>query len=92
MNASDWAAWVGAISGPGALVWQYFTRREDRRPKLIIGASLIGNDQPLSVNVLVTNEGSCTVTITAIEGTDTDAKDYPWNCEIMFPKSHTCSR
>jgi hypothetical protein len=69
MDASDWAAWVGAVTGVLALTWEVVKRfREGPRLKISTSASMMavggGHNQRPMLMVWVTNVGSMRSTLT----------------------------
>lgn len=75
MSASDWAAWVGAISGGLALIWE-IVRWSREGPRLIVntvahmqltGGDLLPKEQEqLRVGFFVANAGTRATTLTGV--------------------------
>jgi hypothetical protein len=69
MDPSDWAAWVGAVTGVAALTWEVVKwQREGPRLKVAVSASMIviggGEHQTPMLMAWVTNVGTMATTLT----------------------------
>ena len=69
MTVSDWAAWIGAVTGVMALVWEII-RWSREGPRLLVRTCatmrVYPDDDPrLVLMAWVTNSGSTTVTVTS---------------------------
>src|SRR4051812_48292791 len=72
MNATQWAAWVGAGSGVGSLAWNIYSKFTTGRPDLTLAAVsnfVKDSDYPQtrSIQVVLQNRGSAPTTVTEMK-------------------------
>ena len=71
MNATQWAAWVGALSGVGSLLWNVYTKlTSGARLRVSAFAGMVmvppPSNNPTFLKVTVQNVGTATTTITNV--------------------------